>query len=59
MPKVSDYSWNISLGDNKTAAWRATLQKFDNLCKGIRKDCMFIADGLRPKCLDGDAKIVR
>lgn len=41
------------------SGWLAVLQKFDNFCKNMRKDCMFLADGLRPFCLDGDQKIVR
>lgn len=44
---------------NQNKGWLAVLQKFDNFCKNMRKDCMFIADGLRPFCLDGDQKIVR
>lgn len=37
--------------------WQTVLKKFDDFCK-IRKDCMFIADGLRPLCLTGNAKRV-
>ena len=42
-----------------TKRWQLVLRKFDNFCKNVRKDCMFIADGLRPLCLKGNAKIVR
>ena len=42
-----------------TKRWQLVLRKFDNFCKNIRKDCMFIADGLRPLCLKGNAKLVR
>ena len=42
-----------------TNYWKTVLQKYDNFCKNIRQDCMFIADGLRPFCIDGDSKIVR
>ena len=56
-PFVKDYGWAI-FDKAGTSAWAAVLKKFDNFCK-MRKDCMFIADGLRPICLDGDAKIVR
>ena len=35
------------------------MKKFDDFVKFTRKDLMFIADGLRPFCLDGNAKIVR
>lgn len=44
---------------NDTLTWRNTIQKYDNFCKNVRKDCMFIADGLRPFCLVGQKKIVR
>lgn len=39
--------------------WLGVLQKFDTFCKNQRQDCMFIADGLRPFCLDGDNKTIR
>lgn len=39
--------------------WKTVEQKFDNFCKNVRKDCMFIADGLRPLVLQGNKKIVR
>ena len=42
-----------------TLTWRDIIQKYDNFCKNVRKDCMFIADGLRPFCLQGQKKIVR
>ena len=42
-----------------TKRWQLVLRKFDNFCKNIRKDCMFIADGLRPLCLKGNAKLIR
>ena len=35
------------------------LKKYDDFCKNVRKDCMFIADAPRPFCLQGDEKIVR
>ena len=44
---------------DQTEAWRTVLSKFDTFCKFTRKDCMFIADGLRPFCLEGNQKIVR
>ena len=50
--------FNIA-SEKQTAVWRFVLQKYDNLCKNIRKDCMFIADGLRPTCLQGNEKVVR
>ena len=39
--------------------WRTVEQKLDNFCKNVRKDCMFIADGLRPLVLQGQKKIIR
>lgn len=49
--------------DNSTSegvkTWKTIEQKFDNFCKNIRKDCMFIADGLRPLVISGQKKIVR
>ena len=58
-PSIADYAWPFNPVLNDTSGWRAVLSKFDNFCKNIRKDCMFIADGLRPVCLDGNVKIVR
>lgn len=45
--------------DPAVKTWKAVEQKFDNFCKKIRKDCMFIADGLRPLVLAGDKKVIR
>lgn len=39
--------------------WKTVEQKFDTFCKKERRDCMFIADGLRPLVLQGQKKIVR
>lgn len=39
--------------------WQMVLQKFDNFCKNVRRDCMFIGDGHRGFCLLNDSKIVR
>lgn len=39
--------------------WKTVEQKLDNFCKNVRKDCMFIADGLRPLVLQGQKKIIR
>jgi hypothetical protein len=47
---------------NKTSdldAWKTVELKYDNFCKNIRKDCMFIADGPRPMVIQGQQKIVR
>ena len=45
--------------DAHVKMWKTVLLKNDNFCKNIRKDCMFIADGLRPLVLQGQKKIVR
>ena len=59
MPSIGDYQWKFGYASSDVSGWKAILQKFDNFCKNSRKDCMFIADGLRPLCLDGNVKIVR
>ena len=60
MPNVADYSsWRLDDMHADVSGWRAVLKKFDDFVKYTRKDCMFIADGLRPFCLDGNVKIVR
>lgn len=45
--------------DPHVKMWKTVLLKHDNFCKNIRKDCMFVADGLRPLVLQGQKKIVR
>lgn len=45
--------------DDDVKMWKTVIMKFDNFCKNVRKDCMFIADGPRPFCLQGQKKIVR
>lgn len=42
-----------------TKTWRDVIGMYDNFCKKIRKDCMFVADCPRPFCLQGNKKIVR
>ena len=44
---------------NDTKTWKTVEQKFDTFCKNVRSDCMFIADGPRPICLQGQKKIIR
>lgn len=44
---------------NSTRAWRVVIQKMIDFCQYTRGDCMFIADGLRNLCLDGNSKIIR
>ena len=45
--------------DDHVKMWKTVLLKNDNFCKNIRKDCMFVADSLRPLVLQGQKKIVR
>lgn len=44
---------------NDSAEWKKIINKFDSFAKYIRKDCIFIADGLRSFCLEGNQPIVR
>lgn len=39
--------------------WKTIVQKFDNFCKNVRKDCMFITECPRPLVLVGQNKVVR
>ena len=39
--------------DAPVKMWKTIEMKHDNFCKNIRKDCMFIADGLRPLVIQG------
>ncbi len=48
--------WKLEDG---TAGWKAVLKKYDSFCKDTRKDCIFLADAIRPFCLTGNEKIVR
>lgn len=60
---VNDGDWKLMKDPlslkSSTAKWQQVIKMFDSFCKNVRKDCMFIADGLRPFCLIGDSKIVR
>ena len=51
-------NWQLSDAAH-TKRWQLVLRKYDDFCKNQRKDCMFIADGLRPLCLKGNMKLVR
>ena len=51
--------YNNGSVNSQTSKWQQVLKKFDDFCHYTRKDCMFIADGLRPFCLIGDQKLVR
>ena len=41
------------------SGWKSVLNMLDNFVKYTRKDCMFLADGVRSFCLDGNAKYIR
>jgi hypothetical protein len=64
---ITDSMGNSMLGmwkcvkatDPAVKMWKTVEMKLDNFCKNIRKDCMFIADGLRPLVLQGQKKIIR
>lgn len=64
---ITDSMGNSMLGmwkctkstDESVKMWKTVEMKLDNFCKKIRKDCMFIADGLRPLVLQGQKKIIR
>lgn len=57
--RISQYEkFNLN-GYNDAKYWKLILKKFDDFVKYTRKDCMFVADGLRPFCLNGNYKLVR
>lgn len=58
-PRIAEYNSFQLNSMNDTIGWKAIIKKFDDFVKYTRKDCMFIADGLRTFCLDGNYKIVR
>lgn len=58
-PRIAEYTRFTLNSAADTVGWKAIMKKFDDFVKYTRKDCMFIADGLRPFCLDGNYKIVR
>lgn len=52
--------WKAADASNAAVkTWKTVVQKLDTFCKKTRKDCMTIADGLRPLVLQGQKKIVR
>ena len=50
--------WKLESRKN-SKVWYSVASKFDTFCKSIRKDCMFLADGLRSFSLESDIKLVR
>lgn len=57
LPLISKWKVNDSTAAVKT--WKTVEQKYDTFCKSVRKDCMFIADSLRPLSIQGEKKVVR
>ena len=51
--------WKANSLNSGVKTWKTVEQKLDNFCKNIRKDCMFIADGMRPLVVQGQKKVVR
>ena len=51
--------WRCDSNNKGIKTWKTVEQKFDNFCKNVRRDCMFIADGPRPLVLAGQKKIIR
>lgn len=51
--------WRVDSNNAAVKTWKTVEQKFDNFCKNVRKDCMFIADGPRQLVLAGQKKIIR
>lgn len=45
--------------DPSVKTWKTVVQKLDNFCKNVRKDCMFITECPRPLVLQGQKKVVR
>ena len=55
-----DFNNDYSLTSiNSSKEWLKIINKFDNFVKIMRKDCIFIADGIRSLCLNGNEKIIR
>lgn len=53
-------SYNFLLKNKSSIqVWKSIIDLYDNFCRNIRKDCMFIADSPRNFCLLGNQKIVR
>lgn len=51
--------WTVASKDDSNT-WRDIItSRYNEFCKNTRRDCMFIADGLRPFCIEGSKKIVR
>lgn len=57
--KTASSLWKATTMNDAIKTWKSIEQKFDTFCKSTRKDCMFIADGLRPLVIAGQKKIIR
>jgi hypothetical protein len=53
--EISPLICSLKCKDGNSSAWKTVLDTYDNFCKNMRKDCMFIADGLRSFCLEGNS----
>lgn len=51
--------WKADKNNDAVKTWKAVVQKLDNFCKNVRKDCMFITECPRPMVLQGQQKIIR
>lgn len=49
----------MKYNDPAVKTWKTVVQKLDNFCKNVRKDCMFITECPRPLVLQGQKKIIR
>lgn len=49
----------VKYSDPAVKTWKTVVQKLDNFCKNMRKDCMFVTDCPRPLVLQGQKKIIR
>ena len=54
-----DIEGSFVLNESTVSEWKKILKKFDTFARYTRKDCIFVADGHRALCLDGNQKIVR
>lgn len=57
--KSFSYLNSSSILTARPTRWFSVAKMFDDFCKNVRKDCMFILDCPRTLCLTGDQKIVR
>ena len=58
-PDIGDYAWPFDIVSHDISGWKAVIAKINNFCKSTRKDCMYVVDGLRPLCIEGNVKMIR